>query len=226
MGDLTEQKPKCMIELVNGETILSRQLRLLSQNGIKKVVMTTGAFEEMLVEYTKELCTDIELNFVYNEDYIKTNYIYSMFLAKQFVNDDILLLHGDLVFSDKVVSEIIKHKNSVYVDFELPLPQKDFKAVLHNNKVISIGIQFFENAVLSQPIYNLTKDFMQAWMEKIEEYCKTGRVSCYAEDALNDLLLPNLLELKPLEIKDILCTEIDTYDDWQAVNAMLKGDLS
>ena len=42
MGVLTKEHPKCMTEIAPGETIVSRQLRLLSEAGIREVVMTTG----------------------------------------------------------------------------------------------------------------------------------------------------------------------------------------
>ena len=44
MGALTKNQPKCMTELTDGETILSRQLRLLSDCGIQEAVITTGSF--------------------------------------------------------------------------------------------------------------------------------------------------------------------------------------
>ena len=40
MGELTKEHPKCMTEIAPGETIVSRQLRLLSEAGIQEIVMT------------------------------------------------------------------------------------------------------------------------------------------------------------------------------------------
>ena len=37
MGVLTSEHPKCMTELLHGETILSRQLRLLEEQGIRQI---------------------------------------------------------------------------------------------------------------------------------------------------------------------------------------------
>ncbi len=46
MGELTKDKPKCMLELYNGETIFQRQIRILSECGIKDFVITTGPYKE------------------------------------------------------------------------------------------------------------------------------------------------------------------------------------
>ena len=51
MGVLTAEHPKCMTEISPRETILSRQLRLLSEAGIRDVVITTGYYDPVLVDY-------------------------------------------------------------------------------------------------------------------------------------------------------------------------------
>ena len=48
MGVLTSEHPKCMTEVSHRETILSRQLRMLSAAGIEEVVMTTGLFDSKI----------------------------------------------------------------------------------------------------------------------------------------------------------------------------------
>ena len=55
MGDITKEHPKCMTEITNDDTILSRQLKQLSENNIREVVMTTGPFEDVLKDYCKSL---------------------------------------------------------------------------------------------------------------------------------------------------------------------------
>ena len=55
MGVLTSEHPKCMTEITNKDTILSRQLKLIADAGIKEVVMTTGYFNEVLVNYCNSL---------------------------------------------------------------------------------------------------------------------------------------------------------------------------
>ena len=51
MGVLTSEHPKCMTEVSATETILSRQLKLLLSLGITDVVMTTGYFDQVLIDY-------------------------------------------------------------------------------------------------------------------------------------------------------------------------------
>ena len=55
MGVLTSEHPKCMTEISARDTILSRQLKIIAEAGIKEVVMTTGYFDEILVNYCRSL---------------------------------------------------------------------------------------------------------------------------------------------------------------------------
>ena len=63
MGDLTRTHPKCMTDLGNGETILQRQLRLLSEAGIREIVITAGTWDQAIRSAVEEMKLDIPLRF-------------------------------------------------------------------------------------------------------------------------------------------------------------------
>ena len=79
MGVLTSEHPKCMTEISHQNTILSRQLRQLVSFGIEEVVMTTGYFDSILVNYCQSLDLPLHFTFVKNPVYKDTNYIYSIY---------------------------------------------------------------------------------------------------------------------------------------------------
>ena len=72
MGVLTSEHPKCMTEISAKETILSRQLAMIKEAGIKEVVITTGYYDEILVQYCDELDLGLDITFVNNPEYDKT----------------------------------------------------------------------------------------------------------------------------------------------------------
>ena len=99
LGVLTSEHPKCMTEISGTDTILSRQLKLLVKAGVQDVVMTTGYFDDILVDYCRTLNLPLNFTFVNNPLYRETNYIYSIYCAREHLTgDDIILVHGDLVF--------------------------------------------------------------------------------------------------------------------------------
>lgn len=221
MGVLTSEHPKCMTEISLSDTIISKQLKQLMDIGINEVIITTGMFDNVLVEYCHSLDLPIKLTFVNNPLFKETNYIYSIYCAREYLNDDIILLHGDLVFENEVLDLVIANETScMTISSVLPLPEKDFKAVIKNDKITKVGIDFFENAVAAQPLYKLLKNDMKTWLDKIVEFCESGNTKCYAENALNEVT--DICTIYPLDIGDKLCNEIDTPDDLKVVSGKVK----
>lgn len=217
MGEATKNMPKCMTALKNGETIISRQFKYLSELGITKAVITTGPFEEKLKNHCESLYPNIDFTFVNNPEYKTTNYIYSMHLAKEYLKDDVVLMHGDLVFDKTVLQDLISFDSScAVISTTVPLPEKDFKAEVKDGYIKKIAIDIFENCHAMQPLYKLNLNELNKWLDKIEEYCKNGNTKCYAENAFNDISESCLI--KAFDVKDRLCYEVDSIDDLNKLN--------
>lgn len=222
MGVLTSEHPKCMTDIPNGETILSRQLRLLVETGVTDVVITTGYYDGVLVDYCNGLGLPLNYTFVKNPIYDQTNYIYSIYCAKDVLCDnDIIMMHGDLVFEKSVLEDILAYEHScMKVSSTLDLPEKDFKAVVSDGLVKAVGVEFFDSAMEAQALYKLNKKQWAQWLDKICEFCETDKRKCYAEVALNQIT--DVCEIHAFDVADRLCSEIDTPEDLANVSARLK----
>lgn len=218
MGKLTEHCPKCMVPIGAGYTILSRQLTQIAEAGIREAIITIGPFAELLVDYVAGLNLPIKITYVHNPLYSETNYIYSMHLAQEYLHDDILLLHGDLVLESSVLSDLILSYNTVVaVDSNLSLPEKDFKARLQNGCVTAIGVDFFgPNCYACQPAYSWREKDFAAWMRAIGEFCSNGQRNVYAENAFN--AHSGTIPMYPMELHGRLCNEIDNLQDLEIVS--------
>ena len=221
MGALTSEHPKCMTEISPHDTILSRQLRQIVGAGIKEVVMTTGYYDGVLVKYCQDLDLPIRFTFVNNPVYDKTNYIYSIYCAKDYLDDDIILMHGDLVFENEVFDRVVSSPVScMTVSSTLPLPEKDFKAQVVNGMVMKVGVNIFNEAMEAQALYHLKRDDWRVWLDKIIEFCNNDNRKVYAENALNEL--DGAANIHALDVKDLLCSEIDNPEDLAVVTAKLR----
>jgi len=210
MGDI--KTCKCLVEIAEGQTVVDMQVQRLYNCNIKNICMTTGPYADRLESYLLEKYPEVNFQFVNNPRYDETNYIYSIFLAQEYLQEDILMFHGDLVFETNLLQDIITSTSSVMaIDSTKPLPEKDFKAVLDNKKITSVGVEFFANAVYAQPLYKLLWEDWQVWLDKIIDFCKNGNVGVYAENALNNV--SDKLNLRPLDALGRLCFEIDNQDD-------------
>ncbi len=226
MGAFTQDRPKCMVEIGGGYTILSRQLTQLAQNGITDVVITTGPYAEELKQYVTGLRLPLSVQYAHNAAYAQTNYIVSMHGAAPLLQeDDILLLHGDLVLENSVLAALIRSPQSVMaVDSTLPLPEKDFKAKLDGGQIVAIGVGFFgADCVACQPAYHWRKKDFATWLSEIGAFVSRGETGVYAENAFN--ALHGALSLMPLEMGGRLCAEIDNADDLQSVGARFRQTL-
>lgn len=220
MGAYTKEHPKCMTDITDKDTILSRQLKLIAESGITDVVITTGYYDEVLVEYCKSLGLPLNFMFVKNPLYDRTNYIYSIYCAREYLDDDIVLMHGDLVFDSEVLNRVVNSKEScMTVSSTVPLPEKDFKAQISDGKILKVGIEFFDDVMSAQALYHLKREDWKVWLDKIIEFCESGRTGVYAENALNEL--NGAANIYAMDVKDQLCTEIDTPEDLDMVKERL-----
>ena len=221
MGALTAEHPKCMTEIAPDETILSRQLRQIAGSGIRDVVITTGAFSGVLADYCGRLNLPLDITFVHNPDFATTNYIHSIYCARDALDDDLIFMHGDLVFENEVLDRVMSSETScMAVSFSAPLPEKDFKAVVRDGEVLKVGVSFFRQAVAAQPLYKLRREDWKLWLNKIVAFCENGQRNVYAENALNQL--DGACHIAALDVGKLLCAEIDNPEDLASVSAKLK----
>ena len=221
MGVLTSEHPKCMTEISFQETILSRQLKMIADAGIEEVVMTTGYYDDVLAEYCHSLDLPVRITFVKNPIYDKTNYIYTIYCAREHLDDDIILMHGDLVFENEVFDRVMATDGScMTISSTLPLPEKDFKAQIKDGKVMKVGVDIFEDAMEAQPLYKLSRKDWKLWLDQIVTFCEAGNTKVYAENALN--VLNGAANIHVLDVQDLLCAEIDNPEDLAVVSAKLR----
>lgn len=223
MGIYTSEQPKCMTKITSEETILSRQLNMLLSIGIEEIIITTGYLNSVLINYCRHLDLPVKITFVNNPLYETTNYIYSIYCARKYLQDDnIILMHGDLVFENVVLDKLLtSESSSMVVSSTRSLPEKDFKVVICDNKINKIGIEFFNETIAAQPLYFFTKSDWTIWLNRITEYCENGNTMCYAENAFNDIA--DQCNLLPLDVKNRLCMEIDNPQDLAIVSNELKN---
>lgn len=220
---LTDRNPKCLIPLKSGRNILELQILALDRAGIKDIIITTGPFEDQMVEFIEKCNPELDIKLVRNEIYEDTNYIYSMYKAEKYLNnEDILLMHGDLVFDDTVLTKLLDscYENCVLIKRDHH-PQKDFKAEIRDDgRVIKIAVDLTgTSSHFLAPFYKFSHKSMVSWFENIRRFVENDQKNCYAENALNELL-ESRIDLRAVYFNDELCVEIDDFEDLQWVNRL------
>ena len=139
-------KPKCMTE-INGKSILEHNKSFFLK--FKKRIIITGYKSKLINEYAKKN----NFRIIKNKNYSSTNMVYSLFLAKKFVNDDVLVCYGDIIFDSKIFNVLNKFNNLVPLNMNwlslwkkrmnTNLIKKDAENVkIKNKQLIEIGTKF------------------------------------------------------------------------------------
>ena len=224
MLELTAHCPKSMVHLYNDETIFERQIRLLQEAGVKEVIITTGPYPEML----KDICnkprySNMHFEFPHNEIYDASNYIYSMYKAKDLLDDDILMMHGDLVFDRSLIPAMLKdsRKDLCLINKFKALPEKDFKGRIVDGCLREVGINIFDDDCFAfQPLYKLSKETIKAWIDNVIKFVKNNNINVYAENALNEI--SGTLSIYPMSYSNHFIDEVDNKDDLVRVNTAIE----
>ncbi len=107
LKELTNNNTKCMVK-VNGITIIERALRILDKKNLSRIVIVVGYKGDKLIEFVNTLGIKTPIVFIDNPIYDKTNNIYSLALAKEYLcKEDTLLLESDIVFEESVVDALL-----------------------------------------------------------------------------------------------------------------------
>ena len=107
LKDLTQDNTKCMVQ-VNGVTLIDRMLHQLENRKLSKIVIVVGYKAQLLIDYINTLAIKTPIVYVTNEIYDKTNNIYSLALAKEYLcQEDTLLFESDLIFEDSLIDVLL-----------------------------------------------------------------------------------------------------------------------
>ena len=106
LAPLTNKMPKCLTK-VNDTEILGSLINALHQNGFKRLVVVVGYFEEEIRNYLNNNSAGITIEYVVNSRYRTTNNIYSLWLAREIVQEPFLLVESDLIFEPSLLNNML-----------------------------------------------------------------------------------------------------------------------
>ena len=218
---LTENIPKCLVEV--GEIpILINTLNCLNKNGIEECVIVVGHHAEKVVGRIGDEFKDIKITYVENKIFEKTSNIYSLWLAKLYLNDDVLLIEGDIFFEDAVIKKLCEdghHDVIAVADY------KDFMngtMVTANNGVATAmilkkdqGGNFqHDDKLKTVNIYKLSRRFMENYfIPTLNSYIESGHSDEFYELVISKIIRSMQTEISVLRVDDLKWFEIDTYED-------------
>jgi choline kinase len=227
---LTNNTPKCLLN-VGEKNILELTIENLLSYNFREIVIVTGYLENQIRDFIKKRFPDLNVIFIYNKSYASTNNIYSLWLAKEAVlGDDMLMMDSDIVFEKKIIPELINSgfdnclalKRHNIADEEIKVKVDANGRVMKIGKEVnpaeaageSIGIEVFGKETLSVLFQILDRKIL---VEK--------NVNQFYETAFEELVNTGQ-DLNIIDCSEYLCMEIDTESDLKNAELLLSNKLS
>ena len=233
LKELTEDITKCMIK-VNNVTLIERMLSQLDNLNLNKIILVVGYKGNKLKKFVKTLNIKTPIEFVENEVYNKTNNIYSLFLAKNYLlNDDSLILESDLIFENGILEDLI---NDSYPNLALVAKFEswmDGTVVIIDEKSNILNFlskdQFSFEDISSYyktvNIYKFSKKFSSHYyIPFLEAYIQSLGTNEYYEQVLNVISNLDEFHIKVKKIVDKNWYEIDDIQDLDIAESIFASD--
>ncbi len=132
---ITLEKPKCLLELEPGKTIIEHQIEILKKCGINDITIVVGYLKEKIKGLLKDSVVYKEFN-----DFAKYNNMHTLYSIKEDLNDDVIILFSDVVFGEKLLRKCVESKD----DFCLLVHNKDvlegtMRVKIDDGSIVDIG---------------------------------------------------------------------------------------
>ncbi|RLE22840.1 MAG: L-threonine O-3-phosphate decarboxylase, partial [Actinobacteria bacterium] len=222
---MTIDMPKCLTE-INGQPILLRALRALSNQGFSDVVIVVGHNADKIRQRVGTQHYGLAINYVDAPRYKTTNNICSLWDACHFCDQDILLLEGDVVFDEDVLTQILQQAGNAaaVVPYHRELSGTVIRRGLdgHVTEFVLGADQdehfSFEDAFKTSNIYLLRGKMLQkTFLPALSLHIERGYVNDYYETVLRDLVADQSLgDLAAVDISASRCCEVDDHQDLAA----------
>ncbi len=233
LKELTQDNTKCMVK-VNGVTLIDRMLHQLDRLKLSRIVIVVGYEGKKLVDYIGTLGIETPVRYVDNPVYDKTNNIYSLGLAREYlVQEDTLLLESDLIFEDEVLEALLEDERETLTLVDkyeswmdgtcMKVGEGDvIEAFVPGKKfVFEESAQYYKTV----NIYKFSREFSEThYVPFLEAYMKALGNNEYYEQVLRVITMLDDAEIRAKKLDGQLWYEIDDIQDLDIASSMFAPD--
>ncbi len=131
------EMPKCLVTL-GGETLLSRNIRLLRDAGLDEVVVVVGCAADIV----RRTCQGVD--FIENSRFAQTNSLYSLWLARPQLADGFVVMNCDVLVHPQLVTDLLtaRHEDALllaYRDEDTVYGDEEMKVRVRFGRVADIS---------------------------------------------------------------------------------------
>jgi choline kinase len=226
---LTDNSPKCLLK-VGDKTILEMTINNILKNGIEHFVMVTGYRENMIKKFINHRFPDLSIKYITNADYENNNNSYSLWMTKDYITGDCILLDSDILFDYRIVSKLLasEHSDCLAVNCNHKLGDEEIKVIVDStNKILHIGKEPDPSKSKGESIgierfsHNFFKKLSEVLDRKI---VKEQNVNEFYEVSFQELINKGN-GIFAVDVSEYKSMEIDTPADLERAAAEIKDIL-
>ena len=228
----TDEQPKCLVP-VNGVPVLVNALIHLVNAGVRETIIVVGHLKEKIFERVGARFQGMEIRYVESECYAMTNNIYSLWLAREHLNEDILLLEADVFFEQELIDRLVsaKGENQAALAQHQPWMSGTVARVDEQGRIEALvesrdqGADFeYSGTLKTVNVYRFGGDFLRkCFLPRLDSAIAAGNVNDYYEAVLSELCGQDGVDLSAVLCGDIKWIEIDNQDDLTAANYLFAN---
>lgn len=233
LKELTKDNTKCMVR-VNGVTLIERMLRQLENLYLSKIVIVVGYKGQKLIDYIDSLGVHTPIIYVNNSVYDRTNNIYSLALAQEFLRqDDTMLFESDLIFEDAVVDALMDDprdtlalvdKYEAWMDgtcMKLGENDRIEAFISHKNFNYAEADSYFKTV----NIYKFSRHFSEScYIPFLDAYCKAMGNNEYYEQVLKVIAVLDSPQIEAKRLNGERWYEIDDIQDLDIARTLFASN--
>jgi choline kinase len=219
LKDINADRPKCLI-LADGVSLISRSVALLQDHGISDITVITGYKSELIHE---ELAGRVE--YLHNPYFRVTNSIASLWLAKDLLCEDVILMNADLYYEPAVLDiALAQTGNAVMLSDCTRIDDADFRFGVEGDRILKTGNQLtnLETDCEYVGIVRIDKRFVATFKSRLEEMIGQGDFRNWWEGVLY-AFIEDSIDVFHKDVEGTFWTEVDHLGDY---DRLLQWSLS
>jgi choline kinase len=213
MGEI--DKPKCLLDL-GGISIIKYQIKCLKNIGINKIFIVTGYNSEQIHSHLND-----DFNFLHNVDFATTNNLYSVWTARNSLNDDFICIYGDLLFDQRILDYCINDVNDICLVVEKNVREETMKVKIENNTIIKLNKNIPENDADGNFIgmAKFRKSIIPLFFNKISKLVENNNFNSYYTEAI-ELMIKDNIKINYIETNNFSWMDIDEQNEFQVAKKL------
>lgn len=226
--NVTNGLPKCLLRF--GErTILECQIESLLRCGVSQVAIVTGYRAEDITQAVRgaRVSREIPIELLWNEQFASTNNMYSLALAREWVeNKAFLCLNADVVCHPALPALLLEPGDDAQILVDSEYRDETTKVIFKSGAVraLSKTIPRKEASGTFVNIASFSSPFATRMFEEADRQFTTGRRNQFFNDVLVDLI-DRGLTVRPVDSGGLPWAEIDDESDFRSAQERVAPEI-